>query len=106
LKTISITNVENKQITNLIKEIKETQKTEIINTNTQVILLGFNHFRIYDLFFSFYIYFTPIQNIIFSRTIRFTIIITYHSNIRSLKETKGNCTLQNNFKRIKISIFM
>ena len=92
MKTISTTNIENKLITNIIKG---TQKAEIINTNTKVVFLGFSHFRLYDLYFSFYIYFIPIQNNIYSKTIRFTFIITYNTNIRYLKETEGNCTLQN-----------
>ena len=92
MKTISTTNIENKLISNIIKG---TQKVEIINTNTKVVFLGFSHFRLYDLYLSFYIYFIPIQNNIYSKTIRFTIIIIYNTNIRYLKETEGNCILQN-----------
>jgi len=99
LETISKTNIEN--IT--INTIKETQKPEIINTNnTQVVLLGFSHFRLYDLLISFYTYIIPIQNNIYSTTIRINAIITYYSNIRYLKETEGNCTLQNSLTEKKL----
>ena len=83
--------------------VKETQKPETINTaNTQVVLLGFSHFRLYDLLISFYTYIVPIQNKIYSTTIRINAIITYYSNIRSLKETGGNCTLQNSLTETKL----
>ena len=64
------------------------------NESIPLILLGFSHFRMYDNSFLFYIYFSSINNNKFSRTITFPIIIDYNINIRLLKETQANCTLQ------------
>ena len=99
LKNISTTNIE--KINN--NTIKETEKPEIINTdNAQVVLLGFSHFRLDDLLISFYTYIIPIQNNIYSTNIKINVIITYYSNMRSLKETEGICTLQNSIKESKL----
>ena len=60
-----------------------------------VIILGLNHFQMNPSYYSFFIHFTPITNTIYSQIINFKGIIDYYTNIRVLKETEGNCTLQN-----------
>ena len=88
------TNIETNVISTLLNITEKTDLIPIINNEeTLLIIIGLNLFKIYESFFSFNIYFTPIRNIIYSNTLIFTIIITYYTNIRSLKELKVNCTL-------------
>ena len=63
------------------------------NDNTLIVFLGYSHFRMFQSYFSFYIYFALIKNIIYSKILNFPIIITYNTNMRVLKEIEGNCTL-------------
>ena len=82
-----------KEIISTIKEISTTIP-EIKNEETNVVLLGFGQFRLFNTYFTFYIYLTPTKNILYTKQILFPIEITYNRNIRRLlKETKANCTL-------------
>ena len=69
------------------------EETDLPKKDTLVVLLGFSHFRMFQSYFSFYIYFIGIRNIIYSKILQFPITITYNMNMRVLKETEGNCTL-------------
>ena len=65
------------------------------NESVGAIFLGLSHFKKNPSYYSFHIYFTPIINVIYSQIINFKGIIDYYTNMRVLKETEGNCTLQN-----------
>ena len=65
------------------------------NESVRAIFLGLSHFKKNPSYYSFHIYFTPIINVIYSQIINFKGIIDYYTNMRVLKETEGNCTLQN-----------
>ena len=65
------------------------------NESVRAIFLGLSHFKMNRSYYSFHIYFTPIINVIYSQIINFKGIIDYYTNMRVLKETEGNCTLQN-----------
>ena len=77
-----------------IDELISTAIPTLNNEETLVIFIGLNLFTMHKSFFFFNIYFIPTKNIIYSNTLIFPIIITYYTNIRSLKELQGNCTLQ------------
>ena len=87
---IETTIVQNHVITTLIDEVDLPK-----NETTFVVFLGFSHFRMVQSFFSFYIYLACIKNIIYSRIFNFPVTITYNKNMRMLKETEGNSTLNN-----------
>ena len=96
ISTNQIKTSEKKESTELIKEPSTNLKTQIHETsNTEIVFLGLSHFRLNNLFFSFYLYLAPIQNIIYSGSLRFPVFISYETNIRILKESEANCTRQN-----------
>ncbi len=72
--------------------VNSTLIEEIIG-KTYVVFLGFSHFKLFSSYFSFYTYFAPINNTIISKKLNFPIIISYETNMRVLKETEGDCTL-------------
>ena len=93
--------------TNIPRIIPTTiANTELMIPNTTVvenltshepvpaIFLGLSNFKMDPSYYSFHIYLTPIKNGIYSQTSNFKGIIDYHTNMRVLKETEGNCTLQ------------
>ena len=72
------------------------EKTDMPNIETaSVVLLGFSHFKMETSFFSFFMYLVRIKNMIYSKTFGFPLTITSNTNMRMLKEIKGNCTLNN-----------
>ena len=85
---IEITTDKNIVSSTLIEE-SDLPKNDI----TLVVFLGLSHFKMFQYYFSFYIYFARIRNTIYSKILHFPIIITYNMNMRVLKETEGNCTL-------------
>ena len=93
--------------TNIPRIIPTTiANTELMIPNTTVvenltshepvpaIFLGLSNFKMDPSYYSFHIYLTPIKNGIYSQTSNFKGIIDYYTNMRVLKETEGNCTLQ------------
>ena len=59
---------------------------EIMNEQTSLTLLGFNHFKLSSSSISFNILFTQILNEIYSNLIKVPLIIIYNENIRILEE--------------------
>ena len=59
-----------------------------------VVVLGLSHFEKKPSHFSFFIYFIPIINTIYSKTVNFQVILDFDTNMRILKETEGNCTFE------------
>ena len=80
--------------TNTTVEVTIPQENNATTTESSVVLLGFSHFNTSkNTSFSFYIYFVPILNFIFSPRLRFPLLISYSSLLRSLDEVDGNCSL-------------
>ena len=75
----------------LTEEIEEIYLPD--DEASSIILIGFSDFRNFTSYFSFYAYFTPIQNYIYSITINFQIELTYDTNMRILKEIDATCNL-------------
>ena len=88
-------------ISNTTVDIKPITPSSIFVANmtsekpVPAIFLGLSHFKREPSYYSFYIYLTAIKDFIYSRTINFRGIIEYNTHMRVLKETEGNCTLQN-----------
>ena len=80
--------------TNSTIEVTIPQENNATTTETSVVLLGFSHFNTSkNTSFSFNIYFVPILNFIFSLKLRFPLLISYSSLLRSLDEVDGDCSL-------------
>jgi len=93
----STTIVEKKDSTEIILPnttiIVNNTLIEEIDEYTFVVFLGFSHFKMLSNNISFYTYFAPIKNAIISKKLKFPIAISYETNMRVLKETEGDCTL-------------
>ena len=76
--------------------------TEIIYKDTSLILLGFSHYNKSDSYFSFYTYFGILEGYIYSNNLKFSIQITYNTNLRLLENYEANCNLKN-ISNLKIS---
>ena len=90
----------NPQIQTTIPTIKTTipqiQTTipKFINIGATLILMGFNSFNIISSIMSFYIYFVPIINNVYSSLIKVPLIINYNTRIRILEEEEIECQLK------------
>ena len=78
---------------------------EIINEQTSLILLGFNHFKLNSSNISFNILFTQILNEIYSNLMKVLLIINYNENIRILEEIEIECYLKEKNKTNIVSFF-
>ena len=85
---------------------------QIIITNSidninvvSVILLGYSHFEINETekYFSFFIYFVPILNSIYSKNLTFPITVLYNTVLRHLKDYQSVCTLQGSNSETKLN---
>ena len=79
----------NGNITNI-----ETTIPKIINRGATLILMGFHSFKIVSSIMSFYVYFTPIINYVYSTLMKFGLIINYNTRIRLLEEEEIECQLK------------
>ena len=96
-----------KTISSALKSTSLTSKTPIFrkasNENkVQVVVLGYNNFKVSKGLISFYTNFVPIQNKLYSQEIRFPITIYYNKNSMADKETEANCTLQKSNYKSKV----
>ena len=78
---------------------------EIINEQTSLILLGFNHFKLNSSSISFNTLFTQILNEIYSNLMKALLIIIYNENIRILEEKEIECYLKEKNKTNIVSYF-
>ena len=87
--------------------IPEINIPEIINEQTSLTLLGFNHFKLSSSSISFNILFTQILNEIYSKSMKAPLIIIYNENIRILeeKEIEIECYLKEKKKTNIVSYF-
>ena len=67
---------------------------EIMNEQTSLTLLGFNHFKLSSSSISFNILFTQILNEIYSNLMKVPLIIIYNENISLLEEKEIECYLK------------
>ena len=68
--------------------------TIIIYKDTSLVLLGFSHYNKMDVYFSFYIYFGLLKGFIYSNDLKFSVQITYNTNLRLLQNYEANCSLK------------
>jgi len=78
---------------------------EIMNEQTSLTLLGFNHFKLNSSNISFNILFTQILNEIYSNLMKVPLIIIYNENIRILEEKEIECYLKEKIITNIISFF-
>ena len=77
-------------------KIPTTNINENINT-VQLILLAISNLEMSVSSFTFYIYFVQIENIIitYPTSLKFTIMVIYDTNLRTLEEKEAKCYLNN-----------
>ena len=78
---------------------------EVINEQTSLILLGFNHFKLSSSKISLNILFTPILNKIYSNLMKVPLIINYNDRLRILEEKEIECYLKEKNKTNIVSFF-
>jgi len=64
------------------------------NGTTELVFLGYNDFHISKDLITFSTYFVPIQNKLYSKEVRFPMVITYDKNTNSYIETEAICTMK------------
>ena len=78
--------------------------TEIINTNSSLILLGFSHLNISNSDLSFFIHFVLLDGYLASNNLKFPVEIKYNNFLRLLENHEANCILAQEFNQ-KINYF-
>ena len=85
------------------KEEKKEKKKEEAKTETLVILLGFSQIIIGGYLVSFFVYFIPLTNTLYSTTLIIPLSILYYSALRSLEDSYAICTLNESNNQSAIS---
>ena len=102
---IDTTNLSN-QIINETYTYNQTIITNSIDNykEASVVLLGYSHFEIDETekYFSFFIYFVPVLNSIYSKILTFPITVLYNTTLRYLDSSQSICTLEDSSTETKL----